>query len=115
VGDDDGEGSTKHLAKLASRDTFSRARLEYERIAEQLSKTLDERDQHIARLTDQLAQKSALLEQAEANASEEKKRAGLELRELKAKLDESLLSRDHAIEQIRSALQKASCAPEVNE
>jgi hypothetical protein len=58
-----------------------------------------EGDQRIAQLTDELTLKSALLEQAEANAAEEKKRAGLELRELKAKLDELLLSRDHALEQ----------------
>ncbi|KAF8499069.1 hypothetical protein F5888DRAFT_1687468, partial [Russula emetica] len=48
-------------------------------------------------------------------AAEEKRRARLELRELQAKLDESLLSRDHALEQAQSALQKASCAAEANE
>jgi DNA repair exonuclease SbcCD ATPase subunit len=53
--------------------------------------------------------------QSEANAAEEKRRAGLELRELQAKLDESLMSRDHALEQAQSALQKASCAAEANE
>jgi hypothetical protein len=58
-----------------------------------------ERDQRIAELTDKLALKSVLLEQTEANSTEERKRAGLELRELQAKLDESLLSRDHALEQ----------------
>jgi hypothetical protein len=35
----------------------------------------------IAKLTDELALKSALLEQSEANAAEAAKRAGLELRE----------------------------------
>lgn len=61
-------------------DAFSEeevARLEHERFADlerQLSKTLAERDRHIAQLTDQLAQKSALLEQAEANATEVKAR-----------------------------------------
>jgi phage-related minor tail protein len=74
-----------------------------------------ERDQRIAQLTDELALKSALLEQAEANAAEAAKRAGMELPEhadrlltqtslveqrdtelvdLQAKLDELLLSRD---------------------
>jgi hypothetical protein len=52
--------------------------LELER---QLSVLLAERDQRIARLTDELALKSALLEQAEANAVEKAKRAWLELRE----------------------------------
>jgi hypothetical protein len=74
-----------------------------------------ERDRRIAQLTDQLAQKSALFERAEANAAEEKKRAKLELREMQAKLDESLLSRDHALEQAQSALQKASCVGAVAE
>lgn len=52
-------------------------------------------------------------DQAEANAAEEKKRARLELREPQAKLDESLLSRNHALE--RSALQKASAKAKANE
>ena len=117
----DSEDSTEHLAKLVARDTFSGkdvSRLEHERIADfelQLSETLAERDRHITQLADQLAQTSALLEQAEANAAEAKKRAGLELRELQAKLDESLLSRDHALDQAQSALQKASRAAEINE
>jgi chromosome segregation ATPase len=42
---------------------------------------LTERDHRIAQLTDELALKSALLEQSEANAAEAAKRAGLELRE----------------------------------
>jgi chromosome segregation ATPase len=94
--DGDSEGSTEHHAKLVAPDTSSSeeaAGVEYERIADlerQLSETLAER----AQLTDQLAQKSALLEQAEANAAEVKKRAGLEQRDLQAKLDELLLSRD---------------------
>jgi hypothetical protein len=58
----------------------------------QLSEALTER----AQLADQLAQKSALLEQAEADAAEVKKRAGLEQRDLQAKLEGLLLSRDQA-------------------
>jgi hypothetical protein len=80
----------------------------------QLSETLvakTERDRRIAQLTDKLALKIALLEQA----ADERKSTGLELRELQAKLDESLLSRDHALEQAQSALQKASCVAEANE
>jgi hypothetical protein len=62
--------------------------------------SVTESDQRVAQPTDELTLKSALLEQAEANAAaEEEKRAGRELRELQAKLDESLLLRDRALEQ----------------
>jgi hypothetical protein len=70
-----------------------------------------ERDRHVAQLTDQLAQKSALLEQAEANAADAKKHAELELHELQAKLKGLTLSRDEhlrTLEQAQSALQKAT-------
>ena len=72
--------------------------MEHERIANlepQLSETLVERDRHIAQLTNQLVQKSTLLEQAEANAAEAKKRAGLEQRGLQAKLDKMMLFHGH--------------------
>jgi hypothetical protein len=104
VEDDDGEGSTEHHAKLVAPDAPSEqeiARLEDGRLIElerQPSETRvaeTERDRRITQLTDELALKSALLEQA----AEEKKRAGLELHELQAKLDESLLSHDHALKQ----------------
>ena len=78
------------------------AQLEDGRVIElerQLSDTLVAKSQ----LTDELELKSALLEQA----VEEKKRAGLELRELQAKLDESLLSRDHALEQAKAATEES--------
>jgi len=118
--DDGGEGSTEHHAKLVAPGAPSGkeiARLEDGRPIElerQLSETLvakTERDRRIAQLTDKLALKIALLEQA----AEEKKSAGLEPRELQAKPGESLLSRDNALEQAQSALQKASCAAEANE
>lgn len=48
----------------------------------------------IAHLTDELVLKSALLGQS--RAAEEKNRAGLELCELQAKVDELLLSHDQA-------------------
>jgi hypothetical protein len=115
--DDDIEGSTEHYAKLVSSEKKV-ARLEHEGIVDlkrQLSETLaaqTERDRRIAQLTDQLAQKSALLKQAEANAAEAKKHAGLELRKLQAKLDELMLSGDEhlrtPLEQAQSALQKAT-------
>jgi DNA repair exonuclease SbcCD ATPase subunit len=103
--DNDSESSKEHLAKLVTPDTSSEKEvvwLELERLIELERELLAmragkaERDRRIAQLTDQLVQKSALLEQAEANVAEAKKRAGLEQRELQAKLDELLLSRDRA-------------------
>ena len=98
------EGSTKHHAKLVAPDGPSRketARSKDGRLIElerQLSETLiakSERDRRIAQLADDLAKKSALHEQA----AEERKRARLELRKMQTKIDESLLSRDHVLEQ----------------
>jgi hypothetical protein len=82
------EGSSKYHAKEAAPFSSSEgevARLENERFMElkrQLLVSLaaqTERDKRIAQLTDELALKSSLLEQAEANAVETAKRAGLEL------------------------------------
>jgi hypothetical protein len=77
-----------------------------------------EQDQRVAQLIDELARKSALLEQAEAKAVEAKKRTELELRErtdrllaqtslielrdaelvkMQAKLDELMLPRDQQV------------------
>jgi chromosome segregation ATPase len=115
--DDASKGSTKYRVKSAAHDTSSEGevvRLEHERLADleqQLSASLAaqiERDRRIVQLTDDLALKSALLEESETNAAQAKKRAGLELRELQAKLDDLLLSRDRAPEQAQSALQKAT-------
>ena len=103
VDNDCGEDSTEHHVKLADPDAPSVkeiARLKDGRLIElerKLSETLSaqtERDRQVAQLTNQLAQKSALLEQAEANAAEAKKHARLELHELQAKLNELALSRD---------------------
>ena len=111
--EDDSEGLTEYHAERVALGASSEkevARLDHERIADlerRLSETLTERDRHVARLTDQLAQKSALLEQAEANAAEAKEHAKLELRNLQAKLDESLLSRDHALEQAEANVAEA--------
>ena len=125
--DDDGEGSTEHHAKLVAPGApFGKeiAWLEPEdgrlvEIERQLSETLvakAEQDRCITQLTDELALKNALLEQAEADAAEANKRAGLEQHELQAKLGELLLSRDQALEQSQRTLQKAtSCAAEANE
>jgi hypothetical protein len=152
--DNDGEGSTEHHAKLVAPEAPSGkeiARLDDGRhigLERQPSGTLvakTERGRRVAQLTDELALKSALLEQAaeektraelaqcelqakldelllsrdqaEANlVADEKKRARLDQRELQAKLDELMLSRDQALEQAQSALQKAtSRAAEANE
>ena len=127
--DNNSEGSTEPHTKFVAPYGSSEKeveRLEHERIADleqQLSETLagqTERDRRIAQLTEQLAQMSALLNRAEANAAvaaaEAKENAELELRELQAKHDKSLLSRDRALEQAQSALHKATFgAAESNE
>ena len=123
--DGDGKGSTEYHANLMAPDSPSVkeiAQVEDGRLIElerQLSETLVEktdRDRCIAQLTEELTLKSALLEQAEANAAEERQRAGLGQLELQAKLDELLLSRDQALAQAQSALQKATFrAAEANE
>jgi hypothetical protein len=119
--DDDGEDSAEYHAKFVAPYPSSEgevARLDRERLVElerRLSATLaaqTERDQRLAQLTDELAVKSALLEQAEANAANAAKatrRVGLEhvdrllaqaeqkdadLVNMQAKLDDVLLSRD---------------------
>ena len=103
--DDDSESSTELLTKPVAPDTSSEREvvsLEHERLIELERQLLAmravqaESDRRIAQLTDQLVQKSALLGQAEANVAEAKKRAGLEQRELQARLDDLLLSRDRA-------------------
>src|SRR6266404_721002 len=75
-----------YRAKLAALEALSEGevtRLERERLAElerQLSVTLaaqTEHDRRLAQLSDEVALKSNLLEQAEANAEEATKRAGL--------------------------------------
>jgi hypothetical protein len=115
--DDDSESSTEHLANHVAPETSSEEEdfwLEHERLIElerQLSAmraAQSERDRRITLLTDQLIQKNALLEQAEANAAEARKRAILERHELQVKLDGFLVSRDQALEQAQSTLQKAT-------
>ncbi len=60
----------------------------------------------ITHLTDELAQIRALLKQAEANVAAANKHVELELRELRAKLDELVLSHDHVLEQAQGAPQQ---------
>jgi hypothetical protein len=86
--------------------------LELERQLSVLLAAQTERDRRIAQLADELALKSALFEQSEANAAEAVKRAGLEAREhadrlfmqtslveqrVQARLDELVVSRDQQV------------------
>jgi chromosome segregation ATPase len=111
--------------------------LELERKPSVLLAARTERDRHIAQLTEELALKSTLLEQAEANAVEAARRAGSELREyvdgqrlkwtslvkqrdvelvdMQAKLDELLLSRDQQIGQHERELASVRAKLEANE
>jgi hypothetical protein len=109
--------------------------LELERQLSILLAAQIERDQLIAWQTDELAQKRVLLEQAEANAAEEKRRAILEqrehenrllllaqtsfvdmqLRSTDAKLDELLLSPGQQIGQYGAELANVRAEPEAEE
>ena len=112
------------------------ARLEVERQLSVLLASQTERDQRIARLTDELAQKNALLEKAETNAAEGEKRAEMELREhanrllmqtslverrdaelvdMQTRHDELLLSRDQQVRQHEKELANMRAKLEANE
>jgi len=113
------EDSTEYHAKFAGPHSLSEGEDRRSKLERHLSVLLvaqTERDRRIAQLTDELVLKSALLEQAEANAVEAASRAGPELREraddrrimltsmvkerdvelvnMQARLDELQLSRD---------------------
>ena len=143
-------GSREYHAQFAVPHSSSEGEvssLEYERFMQlerQLSSLLiaqTERDRHISQLTDELALKSALLEQYKANAAEGEGRARLELREhedrllaqtslvkqrdaelvdmqsklkhTEAKFDESLLSHDQHIRRYRAELANVRAELEV--
>jgi len=122
-GDDVCEGSTEYHAKFAAPDSPSEgevARLELGRHPSVSLAPQTERDHRIARLTDELALKGALLEQAEANAAEAAdrlliqtslvKQRDVELKDMQAKLDaldKLLLSRDQQIGQHEKELANA--------
>jgi hypothetical protein len=123
--DDVRDGSTEYHGKFAAPHSSSEGEvtgLELERRLSVLLAAQTERDQRIARLTDELTLKSALLEQVKANAAE---RARLELREhedrllaqtslveqrdaelvdMQARLDELVVSRDQQAEQYKKEL-----------
>jgi hypothetical protein len=105
--DDVNEGSTEYHGKFAAPHSSSDGgvtRLGLERQPSVSLAAITERDQRTAQLTGELALKSALLEQAEANAAEAADRLLMqtslveqrdaELVDLQARLDELLLSRD---------------------
>ena len=122
--DDVSQGPTEYDAKFAAPHSSSEgeiARLELEGQPPILVAAQTERDERIAQLTDELALNSALLEQAEANAAEAAKRAGLhvgrllvqtslveqrdaELVDMQARLDELLLSREPQVGQYEKEL-----------
>ena len=102
-----GEGSTECRGELSGPHSSSEGEVTRLELEWQLSVSLSvqtERGHRIAQLTDELALKSALLEQAEANAADGKRRARLELVDTQTKLktteatlDELLLSFDQQI------------------
>ena len=130
------ERPTEYHAKFTAPHSTSEGeatRLELERQLSVLLAAQTERDHRIAQLTDELALKSSLLEQAEANTVELARRSGPELRQhaddrqlmrtslvkqrdvepvdmqlrlghMEAKLDELLLSRDQQIERYEKEL-----------
>ena len=136
--DDVSEGPTEQ-AKFAAPHFSSEggvSKLELERQQSESLAAQAERDQRIARLTDELALKSALLEQAEANAAEAAKHAGLELPsyadrplmqtslveqrdadlvDMQARLDELLLSHDRQIGKYEKELANVRAKLEGNE
>ena len=120
-----GEGSTEYHAEFAAPHHSCEGKVTRLELERQLSVSLAERDRRIAQLTDELALKTVLLEQADANAAEAAKRAGLELREhadrllmqtspveqrdaglvnMQAKLDELKVSRDQLVGQHENEL-----------
>jgi hypothetical protein len=133
------EASTEYHANFAAPHSSSEGevtRLEPEGQLSVLLAAQTERDQRIARLSDELALKSALLEQAEANAAVAVKRAGLELREhadrllmqtslveqrdaelvnMQAKLDELAVSRDQQVGQYEKELANVRAKLEAKE
>ena len=83
------EMSTEKHVNFAAPHSSSEGEATISERERQLSISLaaqTERDQRIAQLTEDLALKSALLEQAETDAMEEKRRARLDLVDVKSKL-----------------------------
>jgi hypothetical protein len=131
------EGSTEYHAKFAAPYSSSEGevtRLELERQLSVLLAALTERDQRIAQQADELA---VILEQAEANAAEAAKRAGLETPrnhadlilkqislveqrdaepvDMRTKLDELVVSRDRQVGQYENELTNVRAKLEAKE
>ena len=105
------EGSAEYYGRLTAPPYSSEVtRSELERQLSGLLAAQTERDQLIARQTDELELKSALLEQAELNAAQENGRARLELRKYEHRLlaQTSLVKqRDAELVDIQSKLRNA--------
>jgi chromosome segregation ATPase len=118
-----GKSLAEYRAKFVATHSSSEVtRSELERQLSVLLTAKTEREQLIARQTDELAEKSALLEQAEANVAEGKRRAGLELVDMQsklksteAKLDELLLFFDQQIGRHEEELGNVSAKLEAKE
>jgi hypothetical protein len=126
--DDVSEGSTEYHGKFAAPYSFSVGEVARVGLEPQLSASLavqTERDQRIAQLTDELALKSALLEQAEANAAEAADRIltqtslveqrDVELVDMQAKLDQLAVSRDQQVGQYEKELTNVRAKLEAKE
>jgi hypothetical protein len=126
--DDVSEGSTEYHGKFAAPYSFSVGEVARFELEPQLSASLavqTERDQRIAQLTDELALKSALLEQAEANAAEAADRIltqtslveqrDVELVDMQAKLDQLAVSRDQQVGQYEKELTNVRAKLEAKE
>ena len=111
------EGSTEYYAQFAAPHSSSKGEVATFELEPQLSASLavqTERDQRIAQLTDELALKSSLLEQAEANAAKAAdrlimqtslvERKDIELVDVQAKLDQLVASRDQQVGQYEKEL-----------
>jgi hypothetical protein len=134
--DDVSEGSTEYHEKFAVPHSSCQGEVAWLELERQLSVLLTaqtERDQRIARLTDELALSGALLEQVKANAAERArlglrehenrllaqtslvKQRDVELGDMQAKLDELLLSRDQQVGQYEKELTNVRAKLEANE
>ena len=119
------ERPTEYRAKFVAPHSSSEGevtRLELERQLSVLLSAQTERDQRFTRLTDELAQKSALLEQAEANLADRllkqtslAEQRDAELVDMQAKFNELLLSRDQQVRQYEKEHGNVRAKLEANE
>ena len=126
--DDVSEGLTEYHREFAAPYSSSVGKVARFELEPQLSASFavqTERDQRIAQLTDELALKSALLEQAEANATEAAGRPltqtslveqkDVELVDMQAKLDKLVVSHDEQVGRYEKELTDVRAKLEVKE